>query len=127
MFKKGFLQGNADDLSRLQLSDYPQLILVTPEVIPFIEYLSRVLLSAAKLQTLTSYSTVLARVRNFVWYGWPLSLQNQPAEFKPFWNRNYELSVQDHVLFRHSRVIVPDPAQSKYWSCFMRSTLVYPR
>ena len=109
-FKKGSLQGNADALSRLPLPDHPESVPVAPEVIASLEHLSIVPLSAAKMRTLTSRSTVLAKVRHFVRYGWPLSLQDQPAELKPFWNRKYELSVQDDVLLWGSRVVVPDQA-----------------
>ena len=112
-FKKGSLHGNADALSRLPLPDHQQSVPVAPEVIASLEHLSIVPLSAAKLRTLTSHSTVLAKVRYFVRSGWPFSLQGQPAEIKPFWNRKYELSVQDDVLLWGSRVVVPDQAQSK--------------
>ena len=97
-FKKGFLQGNTDALSRLPLSNHPQSVPVAPEVIASLEHLSIVPMSAAKLRTLTSRSTVLAKVRHFVRYGWPFSLQGQPAEVKPFWNRKRELSIQDDIL-----------------------------
>ena len=112
-FKKGSLHGNADALSRLPLPDHPQSVPVAPEVIASLEHLSIVLLSAARLRTLTSHSTVLAKVRYFVLSGWPFSLHGQPAEIKPFWNRKYELSVQDDVLLWGSRVVVPDQAQLK--------------
>ena len=112
-FKKGSLQANADALSRLPLPDHPQSVPVAPEVIASLEHLSTVPLSAAKLRTLTSRNPILAKVRQFVCSHWPLSLQGQPAEVKPFWNRKHELSVQDDVLLWGSRVVVPDQAQSK--------------
>ena len=68
-------------------------------------------LSAAK--NLTSRNPILAKVRNFVHSGWPLLLQDQPAELKPFWHRKHELSVQDDVLLWGSRVVVPDQARLK--------------
>ena len=107
------LHGNADALSRLPLLDHPESVPVIPEVIPLLEYLSIVPLSAAKLRELTSCSTVLSKVRHFVHCGWPLSLQGQPVELKPSWSRKYELGVQDDVLLWDSRVVVPDQAQSK--------------
>ena len=103
-FKKGSLHGNADALSRLPLPDHPQLVPVAPEVIASLEHLSIVPPSAAKLKTLSSHSTVLAKVKHFVRSGWPFSLQGQHAEIKPFWNRKYELSVQDDVLLWGSSV-----------------------
>ena len=57
-FKKGSLHGNADALSRLLLPDHPQSVPVAPEVIASLEHLSIVPLSAAKLRTLTSHSTI---------------------------------------------------------------------
>ena len=83
VIKKCSLHGNADTLSRLLLPDYPESVPVAPEVIASLEHLSIVPLSAAKLRTLTSCSTVLSKVRYFVRYTWPLSLQDQPVELKP--------------------------------------------
>ena len=83
-FKKGSLHGNADALSRLPLPDHPQDVPVAPEMIASLESLSMVPLSAAK--NLTSRNPILAKVRNFVHSGWPLLLQDQPAELKPFWH-----------------------------------------
>ena len=110
-FKKGSLHANADALSRLPLPDHPQVVPVAPEVIASLESLLVVPLSAAKLRNLTSRNPVLAKVRNFVHSGWPLLVQDQPAELKPFWHRKYELSVQDDVLLWGSRVVVPDQAR----------------
>ena len=112
-YKKGSLQGNADALSRLPLPDCPDVVPVAPEVIASLEQLSTVPLSATQLRTLTSRNPVLAKVRHFVYTGWPLSLQDEPAELKPFWYRKHELSVQDDVLLWGSRVVIPPQAQQK--------------
>ena len=82
-FKKGSLQGNADALSRLPLPDHPEETPMVPEV------------------------------RQFVYSGWPLSLQDKSAEFKPFWNRKHELSVQDDLLLWDNRVVIPPQDQRK--------------
>ena len=108
-FKKGSLQGNVDALSRLPLPDHPEEVPMVPEVIQLLA----VPLSAAKLQTLTSRNPVLAKVRQFVYSGWPLSLQDKSAELKPFWNRKHELSVQDDLLLWGNRVVIPPQAQRK--------------
>ena len=73
-FKKGSLHRNANALSRLPLPDHPQEVSVAPEVIASLESLSVVPLSAAKLRNLTSRNPILAKVRNFVHSGGPLSL-----------------------------------------------------
>ena len=112
-FKKGSLHGNADALSRLPLPDHPQEVPVAPEVIASLESLSVVPLSAAKLRNLTYLNPILTKARNFVHSGWPLSLQDQLAELKPFWHRKHELSVQDDVLLWGSRVVVSDQARPK--------------
>ena len=74
---------NADAFSRLPLPDHPESVSVAPEVIASLQHLSTVPLSPVKLRTLTSRSTVLSKVRYFVRYAWPLSLQNQSVELKP--------------------------------------------
>ena len=109
----GSLHRNADALSRLPLPDHPQEVPVAPEVIASLESSSVVPLSAAKMRNLTSCNPILAKVRNFVHSGWPLSLQDQAAELKPFWHRKHELSAQDDVLLWGSRVVVPDQARLK--------------
>ena len=91
---------------------------MAPEVIASLEHLSVVPLSAAKLRKLTSRSTVLAKVRHFIRYGWPFSLQGQPAEVEPFWNRKHELSIQDDILLWGSRVVVLDQAQLQVLQLF---------
>ena len=112
-YKKGSLQGNANALSRLPLPDCPDVVPVAPEVIASLEQLSTVPLSATQLRTLTSRNPVLAKVRHFVYTGWLLSLQDEPAELKSFWYRKHELSVQDDVLLWGSRVVIPPQAQQK--------------
>ena len=106
-YKKGSLQGNADALSRLPLPDCPDVFPVAPEVIASLEQLSTMPLSVTQLRTLTSPNPVLAKVRHFLYTGWPLSLQDELAELKPFWYRKHELSVQDDVLLWGSRVVIP--------------------
>ena len=97
-FKKGSLNSNADALSRLPISDHPAEVPMVPEVIASLEQLCTVPLTPAKLRAFTSRNPVLAKVRHFVCSAWPLSLQDKSANFKPFWCRRHELSVQDDVL-----------------------------
>ena len=90
-YKKGSLQGNADALSKLPLPDCPDVVPVAPRVIVSLEQLSTMPLSATKLLTLTSRNPVLAKVRHFVYTGWPLSLQDKLAELKLFVTGNMNL------------------------------------
>ena len=109
-FKKGSLHSNADALSRLPISDHPAEVPMVLEVIALLEQLSTVPLTAAKLRTLTSHNPVLAKVRHFVCSGCPLS---KSADFKPFWCRRHELSVQNDVLLWGNRVVIPPQVQRK--------------
>ena len=98
-FKKSSLHSNADALSRLPISDHPAEVPMVPKVIALLEKLSTVPLTAAKLQNFTSRNPIPAKFKYFVCSGWPLSLQDKSAYFKPFWYRRHELSVQDDVFY----------------------------
>ena len=88
-YKKNSLQGNADTLSRLPLSNCPDVVPIASEVIASLEQLSIVPLSVTQLRTLTSRNPVLAKITHFVYTGWPLSLQDELTELKPFWYRKH--------------------------------------
>ena len=62
--------------------------------------------TSAAIKSWTDKDPVLSRVRGFVLYGnWePVE---QDANFKPFKNRELELSVQDGCILWGNRVVVP--------------------
>ena len=50
---------------------------------------------------------MLARVKNYVRNGWPVSNDEMEEELKPYCRRRYELSSHDGCLLWGSRMIVP--------------------
>ena len=112
-YKKSSLQGNVDALSRLPLPDCSDVVPVAPKVIASLEQLSTVPLSATKLLTLTSCNPILAKVRHFVYTGWPFIFTGWTCWTEIVCYRKHELSVQDDVLLWGSRVVIPPQAQQK--------------
>ena len=76
----------------------------TGDTISLFECLQVSLLSVSYIHHWTDRDPVLAKVRTFVWQGWPSHLAGE--EFQPFVHRRQELPVCNNVLWS-SRVIVP--------------------
>ena len=94
-FKAGSLQGNVDALSRLPLEETPSSTPVPGDTVLMLEALdSSSPVTSAAIKSWTDKDPVLSRVHSFVLHGnWePVE---QDANFKPFKNRELELSVQD--------------------------------
>ena len=68
--------------------------------------------TSAAIKSWTDKDSVLSRVRGFVLHGnWePVE---QDVNFKPFKNRELELSVQDGCILWGNRVVVPKPGRKK--------------
>ncbi len=45
--------------------------------------------------------------------GWPDSIKKVPKELKPYWSIRDELTIEDNILFKSNRVIIPQ-AMRKY-------------
>eukprot|EP00731_Ephydatia_muelleri_P012306 Em0006g1200a len=69
--------------------------------------------TSAAIKSWTDKDSVLSRVRGFVLHGnWePVE---QDVNFKPFKNRELELSVQDGCILWGNRVVVPKPGRKKW-------------
>ena len=105
------LQGNVDALSGLPLEETPSSTPLPGDTVLMLEALdSSSSVTSAAIKSWTGEDPVLSCVHGFVLHGnWePVE---QDANFRPFKNRELELSVQDGCLLWGNRVVVPKPGR----------------
>ena len=56
--------------------------------------------------------------------GWPSTLDKVPAEFKPYFQFEDEITAQNSLLFRGERLIAPAKLRKKKWERSIRPILV---
>lgn len=64
-------------------------------------------------QEKTKNDAVLQQLKQTIELGWPESRKAVPSEVRAFYSYRDELTVQDEILFRGDRVIVPAPMRSE--------------
>lgn len=109
-YRKGQDNSNADGLSRLPLPgdvDEP----APPGDILLLEAVQYPPLLATDIAGLTEKDTVLSRVKQWVFSGWPDD--SSGGNFAPFEVRQTELSVHRDCLLWGNRVVIPKAARSK--------------
>ena len=105
-YRPGSENGNADALSRLPLPELGNEEETPEEVIMTMKVLATTPIRATDIERLTGKDPTLARVRNFVWHGWPKERTDDP-EIQPYPKRRDELSIVDRCILWGSRVVVP--------------------
>ncbi|XP_037507514.1 uncharacterized protein LOC119383455 [Rhipicephalus sanguineus] len=107
--RPGRLNGNADVMSRLPLTELYAEPPEPPELVNAISKLEKLAVSVKQLQQFTDSDQTLSQVLQWVRVGWPQSPPDKA--FQPFWQRRDELSVHSNLLYWGNRVVVPHPAQ----------------
>lgn len=108
VYRKGTKMQLADTLSRAYLPKSNQT--ATDQEFESINMAQDMPISAARLDDITAHSEsdesfrVLTRV---IRQGWPETRNEVPPEARPYFNVRDELSVQDSLIFRGERVLVP--------------------
>ena len=109
VYKKGKEMYLADTLSRAYLNDTgsPQEVDIETQQINMTEYLpvSSERLSAIQQETTTDQT--LQAVKEMIQSGWPEQKSEVPNLATPYFNIRDELSMQDGIIFRGSRCVVP--------------------
>nr|XP_056718397.1 uncharacterized protein K02A2.6-like [Euleptes europaea] len=110
LHRPGSSIANADALSRLLLKDSD------PDPSPaynvmLLETLPEPPLHASDIAAHTAKDRTLARVLNWVGKGWPAA--RPEGEFKPFFTRQHELSLNKGCLLWGNRVVVPAKLRTK--------------
>ena len=104
-YKPGLELANADGLSRLPSPESPNCVPVPGSVLFVQNQLSKTIVKVQDIKQATSKDPIMSKVLEFVKYGFP----NEPldGEFKVFFNRKEELSVEDGCILWGNRVVVP--------------------
>eukprot|EP00731_Ephydatia_muelleri_P017692 Em0010g790a len=108
MFKSGDSQANADAFSRLPLSESTAVVPVPGDTIFMLETLRTgdSPVTAAEIKSWTDKDPILSRVRNMALTGWQAHASND-VTFRPYKQRECELSVQDGCVLWGHRVVIP--------------------
>jgi len=109
-FRPTEAHGNADGLSRLPVNmvtweGYSQEVEIFNQT-----QLGSLPVTAAQLRIATETDPELSKVYQFVTKGWPHSVAPQ---FKPYWTRKGELSVEAGCLLWGIRAVIPEKLRSK--------------
>lgn len=108
-YKPGAELGHADALSRKAGKSFQEKEEIIEDVL-MIENLPEIPLKTRTVATLTDNDTILKKVKEYVQQGWPNTITE---EYKPFRNRQNELSIYKDCLLWGSRVIMPKQARDQ--------------
>ena len=109
-FKPTAAHSNADGLSRLPLPEAPSEVPVPAELVLLIEHLLDAPVKAQEIRTWTRRDPLLSMVKQSIQNGWPAAVEPQ---LRPYWSRQFELTVQDGCIVWGSRVVVPTPGRQR--------------
>ena len=111
-YKKGEELFIADTLSRSYLDEVPS----AQEQIRY-EVMSVIQVSEQRLEALrdaTKSDRVLTKLANVIINGWRDKFKSVALELRPYYNIRDELSIDDGVIVRGHRVVVPESLQELY-------------
>ncbi|XP_048828016.1 uncharacterized protein K02A2.6-like [Brienomyrus brachyistius] len=110
-YKRSEQHGNADALSRLPVK--PSMDVVSNPVYR-VAYLEELPITAREIAKETDKDPVLKVVKQLVLTGWPKHVQDEAL--KPYFQRKYELTVEDDCLLWGLRVVVPEKLRGRLLS-----------
>ena len=61
-----------------------------------------------KLRVSTAKDDTLVLLKEVVQQGWPHRIQNLPPELKPYWTFREQITIEDGLLLKGRRIIIPD-------------------
>ena len=96
--------GNVDAMSRLLLSESPQVTPLPSEMILLMEEFNTIPITAETIRVLRNSDSPCSRVRHFVQSGWPDSVQD--LQLKPFTTRKMSCQCKMVAFFGEQVVIL---------------------
>ncbi|GFR71011.1 retrotransposable element Tf2 155 kDa protein type 1 [Elysia marginata] len=104
-YKPGKEMALADALSRLTSSEDPPIKGLNVKVHQvFTQFSDSCLL---RIKDATSTDSELNALKETIYNGWPEKLQDTPLLCRPYWNFRDEICMEDGILMKSSRIIIP--------------------
>jgi transposase InsO family protein len=66
-----------------------------------------------RIKVNTSTDSELAALKEQVYQGWPTSIKEVPQILRPYWSYRDEISMEDGILMKGHRIIIPKAIQSE--------------
>ena len=104
-YRKGCENGNVDALSRLPLPISRNEPPKPADVVRLMEYLDSTPITSSQIRVLTDQDPTLSKVKVWIFSGWPCKPPEE-EEFRPYFHRRSELSVDEGCVLWGSRVVV---------------------
>ena len=107
VFHNTAAHANVDALSRLPLSEKPEVHLQPAELVLLTTHLNNSPVSSAQIAEATRKDPVLSTVAQYVSQCWPRSIPSQP-HLSTYFDKKEELSLYEGCLLWGARVIIPE-------------------
>lgn len=108
-YRSGRDNANADFLSRLPLHEETIADPLPADTILLLEHIQDSPVSAAHIRRWTAHDPIYSKVLYFIRNGWTTAADT--LEFKPFYSRRNELSMEEGCILWGNRVVVPPAGQ----------------
>ena len=63
--------------------------------------------SLQQIREATPADNTLAILKYTIQQGWPSSIKDLPSEIQPFWTFREELTIEDGLILRGTRIVIP--------------------
>ena len=110
----------ADTLSRLPSTENPDTIDqdITVDLVRFrSERLN-------EIRKETKADLVLDQLQGMITTGWPDSIKDLPPVIRSYWPYRDEISVNDGIIMKGSRIIIPETQQKLSWTSYITAIKV---
>ena len=67
--------------------------------------------SLQQLREATQADDTLAILKYTIHQGWPNSINDLPSEIQPFWTFREELTIEDGLILKGTRIVIPSKKQ----------------
>ena len=120
-YRKGMENPLADALSRVTLTpveeDGIQLPILAVNLI-----MCNLPVSSTEIELIceeTSKNPTLTLLRHYIHMGWPNDHRMLPQELHMFWNYREDLSMENGLITKGARLLIPSTLRIRYWNRYM--------